>query len=221
MQDTELYRQLLGLEPPWEVTRVELAVKDKRVDVWADHRSGVRLACPECARELPVYDHAEERSWRHLDSLQFLTYLHARPPRVRCPEHGTRQVALPWAEPFSRYTTLFERLAIEVLAECDVLGASRLLRLSWDEAWRLMERAVARGLARKPARTIALLGVDEKAAGKGHDYITVVSDLAGGTAEYTSPTNAARRAWTATSRSFRPSSSPESRRSRWTCGTPT
>jgi hypothetical protein len=33
----------------------------------------------------------------------------------------------------SRFTALFERLAVDVLKECDVLGASRLLHLSWDE----------------------------------------------------------------------------------------
>ena len=27
MRDTELYRQLLGLEPPWEVNRVELSTE--------------------------------------------------------------------------------------------------------------------------------------------------------------------------------------------------
>ena len=35
MRDTELYRQLLGLESPWTVTGVELAVKDQRVAVAA------------------------------------------------------------------------------------------------------------------------------------------------------------------------------------------
>ena len=59
------------------------------------------------------------------------------------------QVRLPWAEPMSRFTVLFERLAMDVLAECDVAGAYRLLRTSWDENWHLMERAVARGLAVK------------------------------------------------------------------------
>lgn len=49
--------------------------------------------------------------------------LDARPPRVECAEHGVRQVRLPWAEPMSRFTTLFERLAVDVLKECDVLGA--------------------------------------------------------------------------------------------------
>lgn len=184
MRDVELYRHLLGLESPWEVARVELSLEQGRVDVWADHPRKARWTCPECGQELSAYDHAEERSWRHLDSCQFLTYLHARPPRVECPEHGVRQVRLPWAEAKSRFTTLFERLAIDVLKECDVLGASRLLRLSWDEAWHLMERAVARGLQRKPARTLAHIGVDEKSAGKGQDYITVVCDLDGGTVEH-------------------------------------
>jgi transposase len=184
MRDTELYRQLLGLESPWDVSRVELSLEEGRVDVWTGHPRGARWSCPECDRELATYDHAEERAWRHLDSLQFLTYLHARPPRVSCPEHGVRQVRLPWAEPMSRFTHLFERMAVDVLKECDVLGASRLLRTSWDETWHLMERAVARGQAVKEWAAPALVGVDEKAAGRGHDYVTVVSDLARGTVEY-------------------------------------
>jgi transposase len=94
---------------------------------------------------LAVYDHAEERVWRHLDSCQFMTYLHARAPRVNCPGHGVRQARLPWAQARSRFTSLFERLAIDVLLATDVTGATRILRISWDEAWSMMERAVARG----------------------------------------------------------------------------
>ena len=111
MRDTELYRHLLGLVAPWEVSRVELSAAGGRIDVWVDHPRRARFACSECELELAVYDHVEEREWRHLDSCQFLTYLHARPPRVNCPEHGVLRVRLPWAEPMSRFTTLFERLA--------------------------------------------------------------------------------------------------------------
>ena len=95
MRDVELYRYVLGLESPWTVARVELSVKEQRVDVWAEHGDGHRWACSECGTDLPLYDHAEERAWRHLDTCQFLTYLHARPPRVQCPAHGVRQVRLP------------------------------------------------------------------------------------------------------------------------------
>ena len=92
MRDTELYRHLLGLVAPWEVDRVELSVADGRVDVWVQHPDRTRFACPDCDTPLPVYDHSAERAWRHLDSCAFLTFLHASPPRVACPEHGVRQV---------------------------------------------------------------------------------------------------------------------------------
>jgi transposase len=184
MQDIELYRQLLGLNTPWTVSRVELQVKEQRVKVWAGHAEGVRWRCPECATELPLYDHAEERAWRHLDSCQFQTYLHARPPRVDCPSHGVRQVRLPWAERRARFTTLFERLAIDVLRETDVKGATRILRISWDEAWELKRRAVARGRARQQPHVPARLGVDETAVARGHNYLTMVCDLETGTVQY-------------------------------------
>ncbi len=184
MRDTELYRHLLGLEAPWTVTRVDLDVAGGRADVWEGHPPRTRWTCPACARALPTHDHGKERSWRHLDSCQFLTDLHAAPPRVACPEHGMRQVRLPWAEPMSRFTTLFECLAVDVLKACDVQGAARLLRLSWDEAWHLVERAVGRGQAAKPVRLTPHLGVDEKTVGRGQTYVTVVSDLERGTVEY-------------------------------------
>ena len=184
MKDTELYRHLLGLAAPWSVAKVELDLERQRVDVWAEHASRVRWTCPECTRELGIYDHSEERSWRHLDSCQFETYLHAKPPRVQCPEHGVRQVKLAWAEGRARFTAMFERLAIDVLHETDVAGAMRVLRISWDEAWHILERAVERGLAAKKQRVCRVIGVDETAAARGHKYITVVCDLEHGTIEY-------------------------------------
>jgi len=86
--------------------------------------------------------------------------------------------------PGCRFTIAFERHAIDVLLQADVLGGAGLLRLSWDEAWHVMERAVARGQQAKPRRVIARLGVDEKAVAKGHRYVTLVCDLDRSTVEY-------------------------------------
>jgi transposase len=177
MRDTELYRHLLGLESPWTVSRVDLDVKAQRVDVFAEHGDKKTWPCPDCGRERGLHDHEPERVWRHLDSCQFQTFLHARVPRVNCKDCGTKQVRVPWAEPRSRFTLLFERLAIDVLRECDVSGAAQILRVSWDEAHGIMLRAVERGLARRKHEVPRLMGIDEKALAKGHRYGTLVNDL--------------------------------------------
>ena len=184
MQTTRFFQDLLGLTVPWSVQRVAVSPKEKKVDVWLAHRRPFLFPCPECGAQLPVYDHTAPRSWRHLDSGGFLTWVHARVPRVRCLFHGRRQVLIPWALEHARFTTAFESWAIDVLRESDVQGATRLLRLSWDEAWGIMERAVARGRRAKRRRVIPHLGVDEKAIAKGHRYVTLVNDLARGTVEY-------------------------------------
>jgi len=184
MRDVEFYQHVLGLRPPWTVGKVELSIRDQRVDIWAEHGDRLKWPCPECGVKLALYDHSEERVWRHLDTCQLKTFLHARPPRVQCKEHGVVQVVLPWSEEKSRFTSLFDRLAIDVLRECDVLGATKILRISWDEAWHIAERAVARGLLAKEKLVVPYLAVDEKAVARGHVYMTLVCDQAKGTVEY-------------------------------------
>lgn len=185
MKDIQLYEQLLGLSGPWEVSRVTLNREGQEIEVEVRCVETV-WGCPTCGQRMQGHGH-EERRWRHLDSCQFKTIIVCAVPRVRCPDHGSEQVALPWAEPRSRFTRLFERLAIDVLLECSVLGACELLAISWAEADGIKQRAVARGLARKPASTPARLCVDEKSAGCGQNYVTVVASVEAGrsaTVEY-------------------------------------
>jgi transposase len=185
MKDTDLYSQILGLSDPWFIADIELDTSGGQVDVHVDHAAGVRWRCPTCGRELACRDHGEARVWRHLDTCQFKTFFDARVPRVECPDHGVLQVKVPWAEAKRRFTLLMERLIIDVLRECaTVAGTCRLMRISWDEAWNVMDRAVRRGQARKKAKPARYVGIDEKAFRKGHDYMTLVCDLLGCTVEF-------------------------------------
>src|SRR4029079_11452352 len=185
MRDVELYQQILCLESPWSVRDVVLNIDEGRVDIHVQHPEGVKWKCPHCARELSCYDHVPERTWRHLDTCQLETHLHARIPRVNCVEHGVVQVSVPWSEERGRFTLLMERFIIQALLACQTTqGACELLRISWDQAWHVAERAVARGQARKEAVVIPRIGVDEKAFRKGHSYMTVVNDIDRGTVEY-------------------------------------
>ncbi len=108
MQDHELYRRILGIEAPWYVDSVELKLEVGEIHVRLAHHDMIDWPCPECRTACKLYDHQPERHWRHLDTCQYQTILHAEPPRSEGSNHGVRVVKMAWAEPASRFTALFE-----------------------------------------------------------------------------------------------------------------
>ena len=186
MKDFQLYQQILGLSEPWVVKQVTLKPKEQEIEVEVTCTESV-WGCPHpaCGKRMHVHEW-ERRRWRHLDSCQFKTVITADVPRVKCEEHGSQVVNVPWAEKFSRFSRLFERLAIDVLLVCSTSEACGLLRVSWEEADGIKQRAVKRGLERKPARVNKELCVDEKSVARGHQYVTVVArvDEEGTTVDY-------------------------------------
>lgn len=173
MRDRDLYAKMLGIESPWEVVDVELAVGERTVKVMLAHRGGTELRCPECGAPCPRHD-SRQRSWRHLDTMQYETHLIADVPRTKCSEHGVHQVSVPWAEPGSRFTAMFECLVIDWLREASTRAVARSMGMTWDEVDGVMARAVKRGLARRRPQQLRVIGVDEKAFRKRHEYVTVV-----------------------------------------------
>ncbi len=83
---------------PWFVREVDARLNERKVEVQIGLSLKKRLACPECGTVCGRYD-TRTRSWRHLGTMQYRTVLTADLPRVRCQEHGVRQVNVPWAEP--------------------------------------------------------------------------------------------------------------------------
>lgn len=180
MRDTELYAQILGVRPPWVVSRVALQLDGGEVEVFVEHRSKEKgLGCPECGKPASRYD-TRQRRWRHLDTCQYRTILGAEVPRVRCSKHGVKTIRAPWSEPGSSFTALFEALVIDWLREATTTAVARRLGLTWDQVDGVMQRAVRRGLARRTLTVPRHLGVDETSFQKRHEYVTVVADLGGG-----------------------------------------
>lgn len=177
MHDTELFKQLLGLKDPWFISNVELDGRLQTVMIYVEYPAQTCFECPQCqTAQCAVYDR-RDRIWRHLDTCQFKTYIKASMPRVECSKCGIKTVSPPWAEAHSRFTVLFERLAIDAFCEMSISGGCRMLQISWDEASSIIERAVRRGLARRELTDVTRIGIDEKAVGKGQRYITIVTDL--------------------------------------------
>jgi transposase len=174
MHDRELYQKILGIEAPWQVEDVELDLAGREIRVHLRH-AAPRPPCPVCGVPCSRYD-TRSRRWRHLDTCQYPTILVAEVPRVECTEHGIHQVAVGWAEAGSRFTALFEALAIDWLKEGSVSAVAGLLNLSWQAVSSIQQRAVLRGLTRREARLPRRMGVDETSFQKRHEYVTVLID---------------------------------------------
>lgn len=172
------YGMLLGIGSPWRVKRAALEISNRQIDIEVEHDPKKPVCCPECGKECPRHDHAPERCWRHLDVMQFTTQIRARIPRCECPVHKVVTIKAPWAEPGSRFTLMFEAFAVQVLlASSSVVQAVELLALDWDSLQRIMTRAVERGLARRSLDEVTAVGLDEKSFGRGHDYVSIMTDL--------------------------------------------
>jgi transposase len=177
MQDAaHIYSKLLELKYPWMVDSVSIDSARKIVDVHVIHDKGEKLPCPECRRECMVYDHLRERVWRDLDSIGFKTFIHARPPRIQCPEHGIREAVMPLSERRSRFTLRFESRSIRVLQNMDIYNFTQIMDISWSQAWNIIDHAVKRGMSRKTSHP-RIIGIDDKSYRKGHKYITIVMDM--------------------------------------------
>ena len=176
MDPNALFTVALGLQPPWEVKSLDFSVEARRLDIRVDFERGASFPCPECGRPSKAHD-TEERTWRHLNFFEHAAYLTARVPRCSCDEHGVRQVQVPWARPGSGFTLLFEALLMVLVREMPVAAAARLLGEHDSRLWRVLHHHVEEARARVDMSGVTRIGVDETAARRGHDYITLFHDL--------------------------------------------
>lgn len=173
------YHRMVGLDGNWSIADVDLNTDSQTLTLVLEY-IGKRVVCPECDQACAKKDHAAERSWRHLDAMQFQTILTARVPRSSCEACGVKTIAIPWAGKHSRFTLMFEAFAIDMLlAARSVQAAAIMLSIDWSTAQNIMERAVERGLQRRSLDDVKHVGIDEKNFGKGHDYVSVMADIDG------------------------------------------
>ena len=182
-----LFCQALGLAAPWEVERVALDAARNRIDLYVIWRANT-AACPACqAAAQKLHDH-RQRSWRHLDFFQFEAHVHCELPRVSCSACGaTTQLQVPWARQGSRFTLLFEALALTLAREMPVSACARILRCSDNALWRQIDAHVGMARAKESYADVRVIGIDETSCAKGHSYITLVHDLSTAKLIYATP----------------------------------
>ena len=177
MNEKDLFRMALGISEPWQVVKIEFNAESHRLDLYLDFPEGSNFPCPVCGKSCLVYD-TDERSWRHLNFFEHLTYLHARLPRVKCDEHGVKTVGAPWARPGAGFTLLFEALIMTFAKNGMTPKAiSRLVGEHDTRIWRVLEHYVEASRSREDFSSVSMVGVDETSRAKGHTYVTLFADM--------------------------------------------
>ena len=177
MRDTTLLQLALALTPPWTVSRSNFDPEAHRLDIEIDFPSGSRFACPSCgAADCPAYD-TERKTWRHLNFFQHQAYLTARVPRISCDTCGIKTVSVPWARPDSGFTLLFEALVMTMVSAMPVAAVARIVGEHDTRLWRVIHHYVDAARARTNASGVTRLAIDETAARRGQDYVTLFVDI--------------------------------------------
>ena len=179
MRDTHLLQLALGVQSPWFVASSDFDAGNKRLDIKLDFKAGARFECPECKTAgCPVHD-TVEKTWRHLDFFQHQAFLTARTPRVDCTKCGVRLVTVPWARPNSGFTLLFEGFAMALAMHMPIAVAAGFLKITDKRLWRVVFHYVGAAVARMDLTGVTRVCIDETAAKRGQDYITLVVDIDG------------------------------------------
>ena len=172
---------MLKLPSPWEVVDVKIDDAAQEINVYVAYQSEEGV-CPETGEVCKIYDR-RERSWRHLDTMEYKTWIVSRLPRVKNSLGRYHFIPVDWAEPGLEHTMKFENKSIVTLksTHCQK-SAANLMQISDDKMCGIMHRSVDRGLSRRDLtkEPVYAVSIDEKSHGNGQRYISVLTDATNG-----------------------------------------
>ncbi len=176
METYKFFDLVLHLDSSWQVTDVKTNMKIKEIDVYVEY-IGKQGEDPDTHEMYSLYDHRENRRWRHLNTLEYKTFINCCVPRIKDSTGKVKTLEVPWSDDFDRFTYLFEKSVIDLLqATRNQTQTAALVDCGFNVVNRIMHRATERGLRRRPKEfTIHHLSIDEKSFKKGHQYVTVLS----------------------------------------------
>ena len=171
------FTTLLNLEDGWEVQSIETDLGNAEIYIRISCRLQ-ELADDQTGELCKVYDHAPEREWRHLDTMQYKTYIKCKLPRIIASNGKVKTVQPNWASGYERHTYLFEHAVIDLLkATKNQTKTALLMRCGFNIVNRILHVSTQRGMGRRNYSQVVFdqLSIDEKSFRKGHHYITVLS----------------------------------------------
>ena len=178
MKDTEFCNKLLGLKTPWTTESVDISIEDRRIVIWVGMPKKQVWADPTDDTKRAHINKWTDRQWKHMENSGFETIIKARVPQLKYSTGQVEEVSVPWARRYGRVTLMLEAFVVKLLEVCsDIKGVCEITKLDWSTVNSIMLAAVERGLLRRKEESIKYLGIDEKSAAKGHNYVSILTDI--------------------------------------------
>lgn len=179
MKPEEIFSMAIGLQKPWYIENIEFKGSEKKegfkeLHIHLNHEQKHKFVVG--GNDYSVYDH-QQRTWRHLNFFEHVCYLHCKVPRVKTSEGNTLLVDVPWANPGSSFTLLFEAYSmLLVKSGMSLTAAGNYMKIDSRRISRIINGRVSEALAEQSLEQVEQAGVDETSTKKGHNYITVLTD---------------------------------------------
>lgn len=177
---TKALSTILEVEKPWVLTKVNLQRKNKVLDIFISIASGGKFKCAQCETESTVYDTSERRI-RHLDLFDYQCYLNIKVPRTNCTQHGVLSIgSTKLFRQGSHYSYLFEDKIMRLCTQMSMSAISKEVNEPDSNLWRVFKYYAKRGIDSVELDTTSRIAVDETATKRGHNYVTIFTDMDSG-----------------------------------------
>ena len=180
MNNKNLFAAALHIQAPWFVEKIDFNEHEKLLNIYIDFRKGSSFSYKDVDKHIEgnykAYDTVRKK-WKHLNFFQHECYIHARVPRVKLENNSVRLIKTPWEGKSQGFTLLFEALVLQLVSNMTVLKVSKLINVSDDKLWRMLEKYIDISLQKRDLGNVVAIGIDETSRKKGHNYITLFVDL--------------------------------------------
>lgn len=153
--------------------------EEKVATIYLNHdgRFGYRCSC--CGRPASP-NRRQRRQARDLAIFDTVTYLDFEQWQILCPNCGIRIEKLDFIQPKSRSTIRFEESVAYLCRYMTISEVADYFKLDWKTVRAIDKAYLEREFKEPDLSSVRIIGVDEVARCKGHNYLTLVFDLEAG-----------------------------------------
>lgn len=180
MKSEEIFAAAIGVESPWFIKSVNLEIEKGELHIEIDFPKGSEFKyVDEETGEIKYYKAYDTsiKTWRHMNFFQYRCYLNARIPRVQLTNGKVKQVKASWEGNTSGFTMLFEAFVLQLVKVMPVHQVCKIIGSYDGKIWDILKSYTEECREHSDYSEVKNIGVDETAARRGHDYITLFVDL--------------------------------------------